>query len=131
MPLSRHVLAVDDNPDVLDVLLRILQQLGYVVSSTTSARVAAGMSDHALSLIGLLITDIDMPEMDGYALADALRARRPTLPVLLVSGSNTIAARSLIGDGVVSFLPKPFTVSELEVAVVALLSGRTEQLSTH
>lgn len=129
MPLSRHILAVDDNPDVLDVLLRILQQLGFPASSTISAREAAHLPDDTLDVVVMLITDIDMPEMDGYTLADTLRVRRPSLPVLLMSGSNSTASRPVRGDGPMSFLPKPFTAKEIDTAIGGLLERANAQPS--
>lgn len=67
--------------------------------------------------VDLLLTDIRMPFIDGRALIDALRARRPTLKVLAFSGYPGHALMD------VEFLAKPFTRDELLDAVRAVLEG--------
>jgi len=102
------VLVVDDEPVIRSLVTEVLQGEGHSVFS-------AGCGSQALSLfeshaeIDLLISDVTMPEMDGPALARRLRAERPGLPVLLMSGScqnGQVNSRF-------EFLSKPFSITEL------------------
>ena len=118
------VLAVDDNPDILKITIRQLQDLGY---RTQEARTA----DEALALVGqgvtpdILFTDIIMPgSMDGLELADRLRAMMPDLSVLLCSGFTeraAIDARKMEGRPIADpLLAKPFRKDDLARALSAL-----------
>jgi CheY-like chemotaxis protein len=113
------VLVVDDEPVIRSLVTEVLQGEGHLVFS-------AGCGTQALSLfrshseIDLLISDIAMPEMDGPALAKRLRAERPGLPVLLMSGScqnGQVNSRF-------EFLSKPFSITELLTRVRRLAERR-------
>lgn len=118
------VLVVDDNPDILKITIRQLQDLGY---RTQDARNA----DEALALVGqgvtpdILFTDIIMPgSMDGLELADRLRAALPALSVLLCSGFTeraAIDAHQREGRPIAfPLLAKPFRKDDLARALSAL-----------
>ena len=82
--MAKIVLLVDDDPLVLEVLTEMLEDLGCAVVSATGA-------DQALEVlrrrdIPALITDWDMPGMDGYELARRAQEVRPGLKVLILSG---------------------------------------------
>jgi len=82
--LARKVLVVDDEPMVLDVIAQMLEELGCEVVMTTDPRLALDLlaGDERLEI---LITDINMPEMSGYELAEkAQRARK-----IVLSGRET------------------------------------------
>jgi CheY-like chemotaxis protein len=103
--MSRVVLVVDDDPLVLDVTTHMLEDLGCDVVTAGSGREAlALLSDNRQ--IEVLITDLNMPEMDGYELADQAARRRPDLRIPLLSGRE--------GDGHgLPILRKPFLEDDL------------------
>jgi CheY-like chemotaxis protein len=103
--VSRVVLVVDDDPLVLDVTTQMLEDLGCDVVTAGSGREAlALLSDNRQ--IEVLITDLNMPEMDGYELTDQAARRRPDLRILLLSGRE--------GDGHgLPILRKPFLEDDL------------------
>lgn len=83
---KRQVLVVDDNPDIAAMLAAVLRQVGYEVSTAHSAPRAleAALARH----FDVLISDIGMPGMNGYELAQALRAlpEYSAIPMIAVTG---------------------------------------------
>ena len=75
--------------------------------------------------IDMLVTDVMMPGQSGVALAEALRAERPGLPVLLVSGyPGEDLSRLGVEVSEVDLLRKPYTARELTARVRAVLAGK-------
>jgi CheY-like chemotaxis protein len=112
------VLVVEDNPEVAEVTIAMLGQLGYEVEAVHDA-------DTALNLIeqrsfDLVVSDIVMAGFtDGIGLARAIRDRNPRLPVLLVTGYSHTAA-DVSADFVV--MRKPFQLAELSRAAARLIA---------
>jgi two-component system cell cycle sensor histidine kinase/response regulator CckA len=117
-----HILVVDDEPTVRDVLVGLLGALGYQVDCAASGEEALERCDERYDLV---LLDVTMPGMGGRAALRALRERWPRLPVLLTSGyDENEALRSLGADGPDGFLQKPFTARVLAAQVEAARSGR-------
>ena len=117
------LMVVDDEPQVLDVERHILEGAGYQVLHTTSALDAiARLADG--SPLDLLIADLDMPELGGDEMVRRIRATRPNLKVLFVTGHADLlmeTPRRWEGEAI---LEKPFTEEGLHEAVSLLLSGQ-------
>lgn len=110
----RHVVAiVDDDPRLLESLEDLLQSAGYEACafSSAGAMLAAGLAD-----MDLLITDIGMPDMDGFELRDLVMKERPDLPVFLITGRHEIADQGR-ARGISGFFRKPFDAQNLLAAV--------------
>jgi two-component system cell cycle response regulator CpdR len=103
--MSRLVLVVDDEPLILELTGSMLEDLGCEVV-TASCGVDALAKLNADTRIEILITDIQMPGLDGYELAERARRRRPELQIILCSG-RADAAHGL------PLIRKPFTQEEL------------------
>jgi CheY-like chemotaxis protein len=98
--VGRVVLVVDDEPLVLEITASMLEDLGCEVVTAPSAKDALEkLSTHAH--IEILITDVNMPERDGYQLADAFTQMRDRLMVIMLSG------RQIDGRGY-PIIRKPF-----------------------
>jgi PAS domain S-box-containing protein len=118
------IVLVEDEPAVAEVTRRILQAHGYTV------HVAPGPND-ALSLVDrlqgfdLLITDVVMPDLNGYELAERIKQARPALKVLYASGyADDRHGRSQeVRQGVARFLAKPFSSNALLDKVREILSS--------
>ena len=124
LPVRRTVLVVDDDPMMLEVLVRILQRENYELltapSGADALRQAAAL-DHP---IDLLITDYAMPEMKGRELADKMRERYADVRVLYQTGFSDMLFenRAELEDGS-AFLEKPFTARGLREAARFILFG--------
>ncbi len=113
------VLLVEDEVLVRHALKVALEELGFAVLAAGSSQEALAQL-HSGREVALLITDIAMPGMNGRELADAARALRPDLPVLLTTGYEP----SPPDRADLPVLVKPYLVDELAAAIRALLPGR-------
>jgi two-component system cell cycle sensor histidine kinase/response regulator CckA len=121
---TETVLVVEDEEGVRHVLRRLLARYGYRVLEARHGRDALLEAERWDGPIDLLLTDVVMPEMGGPDLAQQLRARRPGLKVLFVSGytNEEILRRGLLDPDSV-LVPKPFSSDELVQAVRELLDA--------
>jgi CheY-like chemotaxis protein len=121
---TERILVVEDDPQVREVTVRALRAAGHPVHLVGSAREALALGPEELGALDLVVTDVVMPGIDGRAVADELRRRRPGLRVLYVSGytEDAVVARGVLGSGL-GFLAKPFTPSALVARVRAVLDA--------
>lgn len=115
--MNEKVLVVDDQDAVRDVIRLTLEAAGYVVlqAATPLAAIALARADDA---IDLLVTDVVMPEMDAFELAQRITAEVPGVLVLYTSGYTDAAAEG-------PFIGKPFSPAELVAKVRSVIeSGR-------
>src|SRR5947209_3959841 len=116
------ILVVDDDAAIREFERRVLESHGYEVAEATNGveGVAAILQKHP---VDLLIADLDMPELGGDDMVRQIRAMRPELPVLYVTGhiDRLMDARPL-WEGE-AFLEKPFSAEGLQQAVSLLLHG--------
>lgn len=109
------IVLVDDDPQVLRSIRRLLEHAGHRVRTATSAAAALKMQ---ISSDDVLITDRVMPRVGGVELLAKLRELAPDLRALLISGHGRGSMESMPGVG---FLEKPFEADEL-IKELALLS---------
>jgi two-component system, cell cycle sensor histidine kinase and response regulator CckA len=115
------VLLVEDEPPLLRLAARALRGAGYTVLTATSAEEALDLLEGGAPVPCALVSDVVMPGLDGLALAARLRARHPTLPVLLVSGyAEAALGRDLASEGL-RLLPKPYALADLVTELRAIL----------
>src|SRR3546814_3482192 len=96
---------------------------------TTLFRSEEGLERFAqMEKVDLIISDVVMPTMDGPAMVRAMRARRPDLPVLFMSGYAEEQLRQSLDIDDVAFLPKPFSVAQLAEAVSATLDDAAHRV---
>ena len=121
---TETLLLVEDEPGVRKLALHVLQQHGYRVLVASNGRQALEMLESHTDAIDLLVTDVVMPQMGGPELARELKAKRPALKVLFLSGyTDDAIVRHGIVHNEVCFLQKPFTPMDLAKHVRAVLDS--------
>ena len=127
-PLTRgapHILVVDDEPDICDLMRHQLEAEGYTV--TTAATTHDALERIVSQSYDLMLTDLTMPEMDGMALCQKVAGVRPGLPIVLITGRSDIeTVTRALRVGVRDFLTKPLDSGAL-IASVTRLVGHPEQ----
>lgn len=107
-----RLLVVDDDPDMLRLLSMRLSAAGYQVTAVGSAEAALSQLD--IDRPQLVLSDVRLPGKDGLTLFDEIRARHPSLPVILLTAHGTIPdAVEATARGVFGYLTKPFDAREL------------------
>jgi two-component system CheB/CheR fusion protein len=113
---------VDDNPDALKVLSAFLKSLGHRVEACETGREALLWLDDLKPEI--IMTDLEMPEMDGYQFLAAVRQRSQfqAVPVLCVTGLET-PTEEILSHGFHTVLRKPITLADVMNAVDELIKA--------
>ncbi len=124
---TETILLVDDEDQVRDLVRRLLENAGYRVVTASCPSDAQAALD-AEPEVDLLVTDVVMPEMNGFELASLLARRRPGLRALFVSGNAYVAAGSMRPDA--DLLKKPFDASDLIRAVRRSLDAAPAAISS-
>jgi two-component system, cell cycle sensor histidine kinase and response regulator CckA len=113
--MTGTVLVVDDQDVVRDVIRLTLEGAGYTVLDAASPNDALALVREN-GPIDLLVTDVVMPEMDAFELADRVVSELPGVRVLYTSGYTDAGAEG-------PFIQKPFTPAELVEKVSTVLAG--------
>jgi FixJ family two-component response regulator len=124
MPVERRsvIAVVDDDQRMLESLKNLLESAGFSVRLYLSAQLF--LEESPLSEIDCLITDVGMPDIDGFELERRAEEARPDLPVILITGNHAVAAKQrAIRHGTENFFRKPFSGQELLAAVIQRLSS--------
>jgi CheY-like chemotaxis protein len=114
--MTGTVLVVDDQDVVRDVIRLTLEGAGYTVLDAASPNAAIDLVRGEAGPIDLLVTDVVMPEMDAFELADRIAREVPGVRVLYTSGYTDAGAEG-------PFIQKPFTPAQLVEKVSAVLAG--------
>lgn len=111
------ILVVEDDAALLEALVDTLALAGYRVDSAISAE--AALAALRREMPGMVLSDVQMPGMDGHALLRSIKAVSPGLPVVLMTAYGQIdKAVEAMRDGASDYLPKPFEPDRL-LAIVA------------
>lgn len=116
-------LVVDDEPRLRQVLVRLMRADGFVVDEASGGEEALrSMQAHPATLV---ISDIQMPGMDGFALLRELRARWPDSAVVMVSGNGDVqTAVGCLAVGALDYITKPFHLEEVRARLTQVLERR-------
>jgi DNA-binding NtrC family response regulator len=118
-----RVLIVDDEPDMVENCARILGRAGYECLTASDPR--RGLTMLETERPDLLLTDLKMPEVDGMELLRRARELDAALPVIMITAFATVeSAVAAVKEGAFDYLPKTFSVDQLQVAVDRALRHR-------
>jgi len=113
-----RVLVVDDDVGVRRVCTRVLTHEGWIVVEAGNGRAGIAELETATQSFDCVLSDVNMPELDGFGFVKELRLRDHDLPVLLMTGDPTLhGAVRAIDSGAVSYITKPFDHDALAAAV--------------
>lgn len=120
--MEGHLLLVDDEPAVRDLLHEYFAGQGYTVSTADGETALAAVRAQRPDLVML---DVRMPGLDGVEVLRRLRRHDTTLPVVMLTANEDVElARELLGMGAFDYVAKPFDFAHLEQVVIAgLLHG--------
>ena len=114
-PAMPVVAVIDDDYRILESLEDLLESAGYRVRLFTSAK---QFLDTAIAEVDCVISDVGMPDPNGFALQQIIRNLRPSLPVILITGRHEFAAaehEAVRGERLL--FEKPFDTRELLAAI--------------
>ncbi|HYL43792.1 MAG TPA: response regulator transcription factor [Ktedonobacteraceae bacterium] len=124
--MKAHILVVDDDSRITDLLRRVLAYEGYSVASAASGNEALNRTLERPP--DLIILDIMLPGIDGLEVARRLRAAGDNVPVLMLTARDAVADRVKgLETGADDYLVKPFAPEELVARVKALLRRNQEE----
>jgi DNA-binding NtrC family response regulator len=114
----KTILLVDDDPEVLGAVFEILEGNNNILTARDGKEALQQSRDY-VDEIHLLLSDFQMPLMNGIELATEITLKRPKIKVLLMSGFT--GGMLILNEGW-HFLPKPFIGSQLRALIVGLIS---------
>jgi two-component system cell cycle sensor histidine kinase/response regulator CckA len=124
-PQPSSILVVEDEDALRAAIRRLLEREGYQVLEAADGAKALQLLDDAAQQIALVLTDLRMPVMDGRQLAAALARRRPSLPIVFMSGFTAQLMDLKLVSPHLAFLAKPFRDSDLLAVVRSQLDRST------
>ena len=121
------VLVVDDNESIREVLAIVLSGSGYRCESAKNG--VEAMQRVRQARFDAVVTDLEMPEMDGIALTREIRQQFSSLPVMVMTGySDDDHRETAFRAGAREFLRKPFDIPDLIKKLHGMLPGHKEQV---
>jgi len=117
-----NILLVEDEDMVRAVAERALTRAGYSVTTARDGEEGLGLVANQKGEFDLILSDVVMPAMDGPAMAKAIRRVKPTIPILFMSGYAEEQLRNQIDIENMHFIPKPFSVQQINAKVAEVLS---------
>lgn len=119
---GRSILLIDDQADLVQVVRTILEGRGFSVDTALNGREGVALAD--VTRYSLVLTDLGMPDMSGWEVADRVKEAQPETPVVLTTGwAADIPLDRLQEHGIVGLLPKPFRSDQLLATVKKALDG--------
>jgi PAS domain S-box-containing protein len=122
---TERILFIDDEKMIVHAFQSMLEKLGYRVTAKTNSLEALETFRSAPGEFDLIITDQTMPQMTGTALANAVRAKRVDIPIILCTGYTDLISESKArGIGIRAYMVKPITIKELARLIRQVLDQR-------
>lgn len=120
---SKRILVVDDQESMRDMLVDLLDTMGH--EARTASGGAEALDALRREVVDLVITDLNMPQMDGLELTKRIKSTSPQVPVIVITGYGAFhTERQVLAAGADGYIPKPCTVHRVQETVNAALGAR-------
>jgi DNA-binding NtrC family response regulator len=113
--VTDHVLIVDDEASIRQVLKRWIEAMGYATAEAESGE--AGLAAMIANPAAVVFCDVQMPGQGGLWLAGALRSQFPLAAIILATGVTTVPATTSLRPGILAYLTKPFEQPDVRAAL--------------
>jgi DNA-binding NtrC family response regulator len=122
---KRRILVVDDQESMRTLLKDMLEVIGYEVTLADGGeRALEILQDPAFELV---LSDLNMPGMDGSALLRTIKANLPGLPVVIITGYGTFhTEKRVMKEGADGYISKPCTLSKIQKTLGDLFAAKPE-----
>lgn len=121
---SGTILLVEDEEEVMLIARAMLQALGFTVIEASNGREAIDLYEKNADAISLVMTDVGMPVMDGYALLHELKKIDPAIPIIITSGYGDMEVISRIPRSeIAGFISKPYRFDKLRELLKGIVIG--------
>lgn len=120
------ILVIDDNPEILDFLVDDLSESYEVLEAPNAITALRLLNEHNVQLI---ISDIMMPEMDGYEFCRIVKSEisHSHVPIILLTAKNTLQSKIRgLEQGADVYIEKPFSVAHLNAQIKSLIANRNK-----
>ncbi len=118
-----NILLADDDFAVRDMVRRALMADGHTVHVTQDGQEALDYFSANITGVDLIVTDVDMPQLDGLALVEQALELKPSVSIVLMSGfSDQLDRAAALKAHRLASIPKPFTLEQIKVMVRSLLA---------
>ncbi len=114
-PGRKHLLVVDDDPDVLEITTSLLKYLGYLVTVAKGSKEAITKITENPDIFDAVFTDYSLPIINGVELSKMIKELSSNIPIILCSGKiDLIDERQIAAAGIAGIARKPYSMNELD-----------------
>ena len=117
-----RVLVIDDDASVRQILRFLLAAFGY--ESQPAADGQSGLAQFVKGGWDVVLTDLEMPEMSGWQVIEAIRQRDPTMPIVIVTAFSDPDVERRAREWAAPVVTKPFSMATLKAAIGEALRGK-------
>lgn len=110
---QKLILAIDDEPEILEILKQCLESEGFQVLAAGGPRTGLEVYEKRWQEIGLVLLDYLMPDMTGDLVFECLQRINPDVRVVLLTGCDDQVARKMFETGLRGYIQKPFYINDL------------------